>query len=104
MARDRDFRTVHQTQAVPPNIKSQVTFLTIGHDITGLFRNEWHSRIRTILKLVLTVALVEFVAPSKCESCWPTTGVSVLVTNIQKKPNSKTCKQTTEAEKLLFLS
>lgn len=59
--------------------KSQVTFPTIRHDITGLFRNEWHSRIRTILKLVLTVALVEFVAPSKFESCWPTTGVSVLV-------------------------
>lgn len=53
MARDRDFHTVHQTQAVPPNITKKitgVTFLTIGHDITGLFRNEWHSRIRTILK------------------------------------------------------
>lgn len=69
--------------------KSQVTFLTIGHDITGLFRNEWHSRIRTILKLVLTVALVEFVAPSKCESCWPTTGVSVLVTNVQTNQTAK---------------
>lgn len=51
MARDRDFRTVHQTQAVPPNIAKKITgHIPNNRDITGLFRNEWHSRIRTILK------------------------------------------------------
>lgn len=51
MARDRDFHTVHQTQAVPPNITKKITgHIPNNRDITGLFRNEWHSRIRTILK------------------------------------------------------
>ena len=35
------------------------------------------------------MALVEFVALSKSESCWPTTGISVLVTNVQTNQTPK---------------
>lgn len=47
------------------------------------FKNQNNSLI------CVKVALVEFVAPSKFESCWPTTGVSILVTNVQTNQTAK---------------